>query len=156
MRVVTFTLLLLFIIAYMFGIVFRISAIGGDMTQSGFTSVGESMQTLLLRGTLLDGVAAAFQSLVQDAKERGTWHLPLLFAFYIFVSALTVLNLLIGVICEAVSTVAAVHREEWLLANVTETLQELLEPELSDEGTMSKETFLTLLQCPDELLTCLQ
>eukprot|EP00427_Karlodinium_veneficum_P004033 CAMPEP_0169154616 /NCGR_PEP_ID=MMETSP1015-20121227/52837_1 /TAXON_ID=342587 /ORGANISM="Karlodinium micrum, Strain CCMP2283" /LENGTH=632 /DNA_ID=CAMNT_0009224879 /DNA_START=55 /DNA_END=1948 /DNA_ORIENTATION=- len=96
MRSVFFTMLLLALLDYVFAILFTqltAETVVGDIY---FYSVPKSMHTLLLDGTLLDNVG----TVVRAARFSAI--------FYIFVllAALTVMNMLIGVLCEVVSAVA--------------------------------------------------
>merc|ERR1719362_2427810 len=61
------------------------------------------------------------------------------------------MNMLIGVICEVVSAVAATERESLSLAFVREKMQELLEESGADEDNdhmISKEEFMKLIVNP--------
>merc|ERR1740122_834442 len=75
---------------------------------------------------------------------------PILFLFYLFIllAALSVMNMLIGVICEMVLNVGEAEREKATVDFVTEKLQRLMETCGVDENNdmlISKQEFLTML-----------
>merc|ERR1711970_1154913 len=96
-RSVFFTLLLLIIIMYVFAIAFVQLADGTDVGLSHFEAVPESMFTLLIYGVLLDNVGFLTKAL------GGEYVLASLFLLFILLAALTVMNMLVGVLCEVVS-----------------------------------------------------
>ena len=64
------------------------------------------MFTLFLSGTLLDNITAVSLEIIQ--KPDGTYHnLTMMFflLLYILISSFTILNMLIGVLCEVVKIV---------------------------------------------------
>jgi len=145
MRSVSFTLGLLFVMLYIFAIAF-VQLCDGSECQVFFPDVPSAMHELLLNAALMDGLA----NLVLPLKEQSLILLLVLYAF-IFLSALTIMNMLIGVICEVVSAVAATERESLSLAFVREKMQELLEESGADEDNdhmISKEEFTRLIVNP--------
>jgi len=80
-----------------------------------------AMHTLLIDGTLLDSVKPVVQALGDENYVYAA-----IFYFFILLSALTVLNMLIGVLCEVVCAVAATEKEELVVSFVREKLQEVL------------------------------
>jgi hypothetical protein len=112
-RPVTYTLILLLTLLYVFGIVFRSQTRQGSyLEETYFSSVIHSVTTCLLHATFLDSVSVVARD-VQDES------LLLLGTFYlcILLTNLTVLNMLIGITCEMVSVVK--HFEEERLAKAT-------------------------------------
>jgi hypothetical protein len=88
----------------------------------------------------------------------GTESLVYSFLFYIFVllSALTVLNMLIGVLCEVVAAVASTEKESLTVAFVHEKLQHVMKNCGLDEdgdGEISKEEFCKILENRDACMT---
>lgn len=155
-RSVFFTLCLLFIVLYVFGIIFRQltkSNPPSDLSVNHFSSVTHSMHTLLLYGTFLDDLA----SFALEVEQASYTYLAV---FYIFVllSALTVMNMLIGVLCEVVSAVAQTEREELAVTYVKGKLHEIIQAHgLDKDGDchVSKAELMTVLQIPEasKLLT---
>jgi len=102
-RSVVFTLLLLVFLLYIFGIVFR-SQVKGDsdyLETEYFSSVWEAMWVLLVHGTLLDNVSGV----LGDIRTEGGMMYTAIFILFILLSSFTVLNMLIGILCEVVSKI---------------------------------------------------
>merc|ERR1719193_538019 len=98
MRSVIFTLSLLAIVMYVFGIAF--TQLVGDSVKDPegnalFATVHQSMHTLLLDGTLMDGTGTVVQVLAEQSPVY-----VIMFYLFILLAALTVMNMLIGVLCE--------------------------------------------------------
>merc|ERR1711971_483102 len=93
-RSVIFTVVLLFLILYVFGIIFK-SQVEEDsnIRRLYFHSVPSCMWTLVMHGTFLDSVS----TVAGEIKSESTF-LTIAFLIFIFVSALTVMNMLIGIV----------------------------------------------------------
>eukprot|EP00930_Biecheleria_cincta_P058337 TRINITY_DN44179_c0_g1_i1.p1 TRINITY_DN44179_c0_g1~~TRINITY_DN44179_c0_g1_i1.p1 ORF type:complete len:605 (+),score=83.63 TRINITY_DN44179_c0_g1_i1:52-1815(+) len=118
---VFFTLLLLFIAVYMFAIAFRQLTDGTPLGDKHFSTVLASMHTLFLDGTLLDGTG----DLVRDLL-RESWAYVLVLYVFVTLAALMVMNMLIGVLCEVVSAVAAAERDSISVATVKEGIMGII------------------------------
>eukprot|EP00971_Amphidinium_carterae_P054125 1065787-Amphidinium_carterae.1 len=59
-----------------------------------------------------------------------------IYFFYILLAALTVMNMLIGVLCEVVSATAATEKEEMLVTYVNEKLRSVVKL-IDQDGSMS-------------------
>merc|ERR1740123_1043794 len=142
MRSVFFTLFLLVIIMYVFAIAFKQITNDTSIGNQKFASVPQSMYTLLLYGTLLDDVGVLCMRL-------GKEHYVFVALFFVFVllAALTVMNMLIGVLCEVVSAVAATEREEMLVGFVNRKVRRIVEELDTDGGgRISKDEFCKILE----------
>merc|ERR1719162_723007 len=106
---------------YVFGILLKQLLSETLMGDSHFSTVPLAMHTLILDGTFLDSLG----TVVKGLGDEGLFYA---FVFYIFVllSALTVMNMLIGVLCEVVSAVASTEKEELTVAFVKEKLQQVM------------------------------
>jgi len=136
---------LLVVMLYIFGIAF-VQLCDDSPCEVFFPTVPDAMHELLLNAALMDGLS----NLVLPLKEQSVVLLLVLYAF-IFLSALTVMNMLIGVICEVVSAVAATERETLSLSFVREKIQELLDESGADEDgdqMITKDEFMTLITHP--------
>jgi len=142
LRSVCFALGLLGMILYVFGIAFT-QLCEGTSLEPSFETVMRSMHTLLVYGALMDEVSG----LVIEIEEES---ILLLVIFYIFIllAALTVMNMLIGVICEMVLKVGAAERQEATKGFVTEKLMELIETgtDENNDNLISKEEFIEMLR----------
>jgi len=149
MRSVFFTLLLLLIIIYVFAIAFRQLLDGTNVGKNYFNSIFKSMHTLLIDGTLLDGTGSVVRAL--DAESAGFIYV-LLFYLFILLAALTVMNMLIGVLCEVVSAVASTERESITLGMLKDGFLEIMDSGGLDEDgdhMISRKEFEAILDIPD-------
>lgn len=151
MRSVFFTLCLLVIIMYVFAVVFTQLCAETDTGDAHFKNVPHSMFTLLMYGTLLDDIGNLTKQL-----GRESYIIAGVFLVFVLLAALTVMNMLIGVLCEVVSVVAAIEKEEMLVTYVNEKLQKVMAI-LDADGdlTISKSEFLKILENIDAA-RCLQ
>jgi len=143
-RSVFFTIALMMGIIYVFAVAFRELAKGTDLEDDHFRSVPWSMTMLLLWG--------AFPDLVDTVYDIGqsSPYLAMLFVGFIFLVSLTVMNMLIGVLVEMVSMVAAVEKEEIEVSFVKNKFLSML-PVVDEDGNMmiSKTEFEILLAQPE-------
>eukprot|EP00927_Polykrikos_kofoidii_P047967 TRINITY_DN4222_c0_g2_i2.p1 TRINITY_DN4222_c0_g2~~TRINITY_DN4222_c0_g2_i2.p1 ORF type:complete len:1039 (+),score=228.95 TRINITY_DN4222_c0_g2_i2:49-3165(+) len=155
-RSVFFTLCLLVLILYVFGITF--TQVTGD-TEVGeiyFSTVANSMNTLLLYGCFGEDLPD-----VVNAVGAEHFFLAALLLLFVLLASLTVMNMLVGVLVEVVSVVSAVEKEELVVNFVKTQLQDLLKKlgwmEEADGGDIqiTKTEFQTLLATP-EAARCLQ
>mmetsp|Transcript_17778 Transcript_17778/g.56314 ORF Transcript_17778/g.56314 Transcript_17778/m.56314 type:complete len:661 (+) Transcript_17778:92-2074(+) len=144
-RSVFFTLCLLAVILYVFGIAFRSLALGSRLEQEYFSSVPESMISLLLGGILPE-----YEDNVRNIGDASVF-LGLVFGFFMFVATITLMNFLIGVLVEAVRSVSAAEKEQMTVKYVKSNLLELLENSGVDEDQnrhLSRSEFETMLMNP--------
>eukprot|EP00929_Paragymnodinium_shiwhaense_P110759 TRINITY_DN7799_c0_g8_i1.p1 TRINITY_DN7799_c0_g8~~TRINITY_DN7799_c0_g8_i1.p1 ORF type:complete len:795 (-),score=181.08 TRINITY_DN7799_c0_g8_i1:103-2487(-) len=149
-RSVFFTLLLLMILLYIFAIAFRqLLDDTRGIGKSHFPTVIASMHTLFLYGTLLDSPGSV-------TRELGKESFVFALAFYGFalLAAFTVLNMLIGVLCEVVSAVAAIEKESITCSMVKEGVEQILEETGIDQdgdNMISQAEFESILDNPEAI-----
>jgi len=119
---VSYTLGLLMIVTYIFAIAMAQLSIGTSFREQYFQGVALSMYTLLIYGTFLDSLAG----FTDAVREESTICLMMLTVFAI-ISALTLMNMLVGVLCEVVSAIARTETEALLTEKVHETCCKVLE-----------------------------
>jgi len=147
MRSVVFTLGLLLVLVYIFAIAFT-QICAGSECEVLFPGVATAMHTLFLNGALMDNLSLLTTPLEQQ-------NLGLLFLFYIYVllAALTLMNMLVGVICEVVSAVATTERECITLNHVNGKIRELVgkinDVDADANDKISKKEFMKLLREKD-------
>lgn len=144
-RSVCFTLLLLCILMYAFGIAFRQLAVDTPAGTDYFGTLLDSMHTLILKGTLLDGPSVVTSAFVED----GTWYLLALFYLYVLLSSLTVMNTLIGVLCEVVSAISETEREQMTITMVKAKLKHIMINsgiDKNNDGNISEDEFKQMLE----------
>jgi len=145
MKSVFYVMCLLLIFMYVFAI--ALTQMGNETDKVGeefFSSVSHSMKTLLISGVFLDNLSGIGQAML---NESGLC----LVAFFTFIllGNLTVMNMLIGVLCEVVSDVAKVEKEDMRVEFVTEKLRLILESlDANCDYKISKEEFRRILQFP--------
>jgi len=130
-RSVFSTLALLVIIIYVFAILLTqtLSTIDAEKFPAvkDFETVPTSMNTLLLQGVFPDQGASINALLAVDISYY------FILILYLVVGSLTVMNMLLGVICEVISVVAQVEKEESTGIEIKQRLSELL-PDLDKDG----------------------
>jgi len=141
MRSVGFVLLLLLIMMYVFSIAFVLLLKGQPVGASHFPGIPTAMYTLLVSGTFMDNITVVANEIGRDSMICAG-----LFFFFVGLSALTVMNMLIGVLCEVVSSVAECEKEGMLVAYVTEKFKEIW-ASMDEDGTgqLSKKEFMTIM-----------
>eukprot|EP00927_Polykrikos_kofoidii_P022264 TRINITY_DN20825_c0_g1_i1.p1 TRINITY_DN20825_c0_g1~~TRINITY_DN20825_c0_g1_i1.p1 ORF type:complete len:730 (-),score=112.16 TRINITY_DN20825_c0_g1_i1:23-2212(-) len=140
------TLVLLMFFVYVCAILFRSVTLNTAIGDAYFPRVTTSMLTLLLHGTFLDAVS----DVINEFRACEIWYLAQGFVVFIFLSSFTILNLLIGVLCEIVGEVRrdkeAQAQEDFLENN----LLDIFECYDNDEdGRLRKEEFKLLMENPE-------
>jgi len=144
-RSVFFTLCLLGLLLYIFAIAFTQLTAGTDVGEALFPDVASSMYTLLVCGALMDNIAVPLNKLGQLSFAFAA-----LYLLFVLLATITVMNMLIGVLCEVVSAVAAVENETLTVSFVKNKLQGVLNKLDEDgSGTISKDEFKNILESRD-------
>merc|ERR1712050_356317 len=103
------------------------------------------MWVLLFDGTFMDGPAATAEILRESSPV-----MMALFLAFIFLSSFTILNMLIGILCQVVTEVAASEKEHASIAHLKYGLYELLECfDRDDDGMIHRDEFNLLMQNPE-------
>ncbi|CAE7522060.1 pkd2, partial [Symbiodinium sp. CCMP2456] len=143
-----FLFFMVVIIVYIFSIAFTQLAQGTVMGSVYFPTVQHAMYSLLIYGTFLDDIAPFCDAVGAESIAC----LTLVFIFSIL-SACTVLNLLIGVLCEVVSQVAQNEKEDIMVQFVTMKLQTLLQSlDINNDGRISQAEFVQIMELPEAVL----
>lgn len=143
MRSVLAVMSLLMLVIYVFAVVFTMVLAGSAVGAGIFDTVPQSMVTLLLQ--VLCGADADF---MRSLLEAGTVYFLAFFVF-LFGSNLTLMNMLIGILCDVVSNVSAAGKEEAFLTEVEKQVERLASEIDSDgSGSISKEEFEFIIKDP--------
>jgi len=138
------TLGLLLLVIYLFAVAFT-QLCHDTPCEQVFRTVPQSMHLLLVNAALLDGLG----TLMGPLKEQSV---ILLFLFYVFLflAALTLMSMLIGVVCEVVGAVATMEKETLTVNYTRDKLKELLELGVDVDGDekISKDEFLRMFTIP--------
>jgi hypothetical protein len=148
MKSVVYVMGLLVIITYVFAIAFTQLAVGTPTVgEVYFANVAQSMYSLLVYATLLDNMNDFLGSVRYEF-----WPLLALSLIYIALAALTVMNMLIGVLCEVVSAVADTERESILTETVKEKMLAIVDNlDTNENNHISYEEFTKIMAKPEAL-----
>lgn len=137
-RAVGSSLLMVMLLIYVFGIIVHMLLNEEASMQYKFKSLPLCMWTLLMDGTFMDSTGTVLTELVDLAKFN-TVAACFVFLCFILLSAMTVMNMLIGVLCEVVSTVAQGERDEAAIQLMKDSiLVELKQFDNDGNGMISK------------------
>eukprot|EP00929_Paragymnodinium_shiwhaense_P120861 TRINITY_DN92933_c0_g1_i1.p1 TRINITY_DN92933_c0_g1~~TRINITY_DN92933_c0_g1_i1.p1 ORF type:complete len:699 (+),score=123.68 TRINITY_DN92933_c0_g1_i1:99-2195(+) len=145
-RSVFFTLALLIGIVYVFSVTFT------QLTRFGFTdvphfpNVTQSMLSLFLRVTFPD-VADLVEEIARDSLLVAG-----LLVIYLLIGALTIMNMLVGILVDVVSVVSAVEKEQLSVYYVRQQLEDLCKAhdiavdDPDDPAPITRDDFVLLLE----------
>jgi hypothetical protein len=155
-KAVLSALFLAVMLIYIFGVIMFITVQNAESrrVKKWFGRLYTSMWTLLIHGTFMDSPHYIFNDLVDNDEILAC----ILMVLFIMASALTVMNMLIGVLCEVVTQVAETEKEDNAVKLVKENLLVIIR-ELDEDGSGSiskRELQLMLdheaaLKCLDDL-----
>lgn len=145
LRSVFFTLCLLAILLYIFGIAFRQMTSNTRVGDTYFRTVPFAMYTLLIDGTFMDNLGYV----ARDLSSEDSPLVAIVFWVFVFLSALTVINMLIGVLCQVVISVAKMEREAMLVSFVMLKMKDILTIDANNDNKISKAEFMQILEKPD-------
>uniref|UniRef100_A0A7S0B7R4 EF-hand domain-containing protein n=1 Tax=Pyrodinium bahamense TaxID=73915 RepID=A0A7S0B7R4_9DINO len=144
-RSVFVTMLLLLVLLYLFGIIFKTQAEASEELRPKFSHVGVSMVYLLLHGTFLDAVSDEVPVLKEESVV-----LTILFLVFIFLSSFTILNMLIGILVEVVTSVSRREQERLAVLDLKTNLRDILEVhDKDDDQHVRKDEFELLMRNPE-------
>ncbi|CAE8722878.1 unnamed protein product [Polarella glacialis] len=135
-RAVGSSLLLVAILIYMFGIVTHMFLSSNEELADRFGTLALCMWTLLLDGALTSETKPTLEALLSEEE----YAMVFILLCFVFLSCLTVMNMLIGVLCEVVSAVKQLEEQTATHELVKGTVLVLLKQLDVDEGSdFSKE-----------------
>lgn len=112
-----------------------------------FSSVPEAMHNLMIFATYLDELGSFMFGIKQESPAC-----LILAWLYLCLASLTVLNMLVGVLCEIISAVAAEEQETMIVDKVHEKLGQIVqEADENNDGTMSWDEFKTMMEHPEAI-----
>mmetsp|Transcript_98742 Transcript_98742/g.156118 ORF Transcript_98742/g.156118 Transcript_98742/m.156118 type:complete len:528 (-) Transcript_98742:130-1713(-) len=147
MKSVLYVLCLLVLIIYVFAIMFTQLAEGTEYGTVFFDTVPLSMYSLLIYGTFVDDLAYFC-----DTIRLESYPVLILVLVFVCLACLTVLNMLVGVLCEVVSAVAKTEKEMITTATVSEKMQGIVSSlDINSNGKISFVEFRKILDIPEAL-----
>jgi voltage-gated sodium channel len=145
LRAVHAALLILALLVYVFALIMT-ELVGDKMAEFG--SVREGMVTLFVNGTLLDSIGELVRALI---ATKNVVAVIVLFVF-VLLSALTVMNMLIGMLCEVVLDVSAEEKESMAKAKLSKTLLVMCQALDADgSGQLSKSEVESVIRDPEAI-----
>lgn len=149
-RSVGCTAILQVLILYVWSIIFvaeyhEAEEEGGPDIDADFGTMGKSMFSLFIYGTVLDDVTYCTDGI------RGTDNMAMLGLFIVFVliSSFTILNMLIGILCEVVSATAESEKTKAAESQVKKAIQDLFNNlDVDKSGNITEDEFMQMRSNP--------
>merc|ERR1719265_2279105 len=110
-----------------------------------FETIPHTMWTLFMDGTLMDSPGLVLTSLLFSGKPI-CWACLVVFLTFILFSAITVMNMLIGVLCEVVSAVGQAEKDDAALALMKESILVHLKRCDNGDGMITKDELMSVMQ----------
>merc|ERR1740130_1932984 len=125
-RAVMSSLLMVLIMIYTFAIILNMALkeevdINMKLAPRNFETIPRTMWTLLIDGTFMDSTGTMMSTLLFSGKINCLASCVVFMTFILF-SAITVMNMLIGVLCEVVSAVAKGEKDDAAIVLVKESI----------------------------------
>jgi len=139
-------------VTYIFAVAFVQLTTDTPAGNDFFANVPIGMHSLFIHATFLDDLAAFCEPL----HVAGLEHVLALVFVFICIASLTLMNMLVGVLCEVVSAVAETEKEEFLCERMVGTMRGVLEALGWEDGqNITYKEFTGILQEPEAQL-CFQ
>eukprot|EP00929_Paragymnodinium_shiwhaense_P094125 TRINITY_DN5456_c0_g4_i2.p1 TRINITY_DN5456_c0_g4~~TRINITY_DN5456_c0_g4_i2.p1 ORF type:complete len:616 (-),score=106.59 TRINITY_DN5456_c0_g4_i2:30-1877(-) len=146
-RSVFFTLALLVGVVYLFAVGFTQLSPFGSKTKELFPTVTQSMLCLFLRGAFPDQAEMVEEIMAENVLIAS------FMVLYLLIGAITIMNMLVGILVEVVSVVSTVEKEQLSVYYVRQQLSLLcavhdinIDPD--DSEGIKREQFLDLIEDP--------
>jgi hypothetical protein len=142
------TLFLLLVIIYIFAVLFTQQLAGTELGAGIFDNVPQAMNFLMVHSVFPEE-----KEWLEKMLDEGGIVFYSVAIVYLMLASLTVLNMLIGVLCEVISVTAKVEHEEMTIMGLQAKMIELL-PHLDRDDTsyVSKETFRDIFEIEDAVI----
>jgi len=150
-RAVSSALLLLVIMMYVFAIVLVLGLGDAPELDTDFGTMPKCMLTLLVDGIFMDNVGER----LDEVMESGYWYMLCPFMLFILLAWMTVMNMLIGILCEVVCAVATAEEEAIAIKALKQTVLSLL-LDLDDGSGMIEQNQLVMVLTDEESQSILQ
>jgi hypothetical protein len=139
---VSYTLGLLFVVTYVFAIALTQMSDGFDFREDFCHGVAMSMYTLIIYGTFLDDLSE-----FADAVRVESTPCLILCTVFVVLASMTIMNMLIGVLCEVISGVAQEERETLAVDEMNDKFHDIvMEMDHDNGGTISADEFQKIMQ----------
>jgi len=149
-RAVFSALLMLCLLVYVFAIIMHSLLSDNIDVADKWSTISKCMWTLLLHGVFLDELGEPVRELIGLQKALAL----VTFMMFVLASAITIMNMLIGVLCEVVNQVSVAEKENADRAQVRASILKMLQRLDADgSGDITKEELLDVIQDPDAVKT---
>lgn len=116
----------------------------GELGQDLFATMGDSFMSLFTRGVLGDNLDETVAAIL-DQSLILMW----LFFLFLIITFATLLNMLIGVVCEVIAEAAAEEEEADTVNNLSATIQEAFEEiDTNEDGLLTQQEWSHINQNP--------
>jgi hypothetical protein len=151
-RAVCSSLVMVLIMVYTFAIILNMGLkeeddINNTVKPRNFTTIGTTMWTLLMDGTFMDSTGFLLSTMLFSGKPVAIMCCGV-FITFILLSAITIMNMLIGVLCEVVSAVAQGEKDEAAIQLVKESILVHLKKFDNGDGMISRDELMTVMKDP--------
>ncbi|CAJ1347844.1 unnamed protein product [Effrenium voratum] len=147
-RSVFFTLVLLLLFTYVFSVAFVQFSRGTALENKLFSSMGTAIWTLIMKCILTD------QQPIVEAVAEESWIMAMMLLVFILFGSLTVMNMLLGVLVEAIKTVSTIEREQLEVDFAKKCLWEMIDKGHADEdgdNRISEQEYRNVLRTPQAM-----
>merc|ERR1719161_3332850 len=133
-------MMLMTAITYVFAMIMRQMTDDSELGDESFSSVPKAAYTLMLESMLPDNA-----EMMTNCGDQA-WYLGVVFWIYMFLGALTVMNMLIGIVCEVMSEVSDTEKAKLESDQMTQALQSVLQEIDQDfDGFVSKDEVASMM-----------
>lgn len=122
-RSVFFTMLLLLLLLYVFSILFRQLSAGSPLEEEWFPGMLSTANNLVVTGVFFDN---AYELQMQFIEYEMQYLIPATYLF-VLLATFTILNMLVGVLCEVIFNTAEKEHEELAVCYVWEALEAIVD-----------------------------
>jgi hypothetical protein len=140
--------LMIFCLIYSSGFVMNAFLWDIDEVSKYWARLSDSMLTLLLNGVFLDGLGTIVRQLV-DLEE---WFPLFILFFFLIITTMLVMNVLVGVLVEAVHQITQAEKDLSARVQIRETLLQKLREIDNGSGDITKDDLVAVITDPDSLL----
>jgi hypothetical protein len=156
MRAIASSFLLVTVMTYVWGIILHMLLKDEkefneklyNQSYLDFTTLPKAMWTLTMDGTLMLDNASELMTEMIFSKQSNIFGAGVLFVLFSFTSALLILQMLIGILCELVTEVNAEQRSSEAVALIRQELAGRLKKSHLTDGMISRSDLCTLMLDP--------
>merc|ERR1712232_194175 len=124
----------------------RVQGAFPHLEETWFPTVARTMEVLFIRATMVDEIV----TILVDILSEGDWFLYMLFLVAVFLTCLNIMNLLLAILRDVVSTVSKTEKGNMSVAFLKTGLLELMIAyDLDEDRRISPDEFSLLLDNPD-------